>query len=297
MARRAGPRPSRLVRLVRLAPVLLVVGGLSGAALVSALLASVGVHGGAPARPTLAAYRAVLGHPGFAESYGFTLLVASVGTLLAVGGALVVGFRWTRPGGRSRPVELGVLQLNLSLPHLVWAVALSATFSASGWIARVVTALGLIERPDQFPPLVNDRWGIGIVAHLVTKELPFVVLTLLPLSGRSTRARLDQAAVLGAPAMRRFRSVYVPTVAPAAVPAGLVVFAFSLGAYEPAAVLGVEQPRPLAVVALERFRAPDLPARAEAFAISAVLLATCLVVATLVWVLTRRWLVRPSGAP
>ncbi|MFN0090049.1 MAG: ABC transporter permease subunit [Acidimicrobiales bacterium] len=282
-------------QLLRLAPVVVIVGVLSLAALSAGLLASVGIQAGVSGRPSLDAYRAVLGHPGFPASYGFSVLVASVGTAVAVAGALLVGFRWSRPSGRMRAAKLGLLQLNLSVPHLVWAVALLATFSASGWVARLATFVGVIDRPAQFPALVNDRWGLGIIAHIASKELPFIVLTLLPLSGRSTRAQLDQATLLGASAMDRFRHVYLPAVAPAVVPAGLAVFAFSLGAFEPAAVLGVENPRSLAVVALDRFRDPDLAARAEAFAISTVLLATCLVVAALVWLLTRRWLVRPAG--
>lgn len=281
--------------LLGLAPVVLIVGGLSAAALLAGLLASVGIQAGRTGGPSLDAYRAVLGHPGFATSYGFSVLVASVGTAVAVSGALLIGFRWTRPSGRWRTAKLGLLQLNLSVPHLVWAVALLTTFSASGWVARVVTGLGLIDRPAQFPALINDRWGIGIIAHVVSKEIPFIVMTLLPVSGRSTRAQLEQATVLGASAGDRFLHVYLPAVAPAVVPAGLAVFAFSLGAFEPAAVLGVENPRSLAVVALDRFRAPDLAARAEAFAISTVLLATCLVAGALVWSLTRRWLVRPAG--
>lgn len=282
-------------RLLRLAPVLLIVGSLSVAALVTGLLASIGVQGGASGGPSLAAYRSVLGHPGFGASYRFSLTVAVLGTAVATLGALLVGFGWTRPAGRRRALKLGVLQLNLCLPHLVWAVALAATFSASGWLARLATLLGVIDRPAAFPTLVNDRWGIGIIGHIVSKELPFIVLTLLPLSGPRTRAQLEQAALLGASAGQRFTQVYLPAVAPAAVPAALAVFAFSLGAFEPAAVLGVENPRSLAVVAFERFRTPDLVARAEAFAISTVLLATCLVAALALWLLTRRWLVRPSG--
>ena len=143
---------------------------------------------------------------------------------------------------------------------------------------------------------MQDRWGLGIIGHVLTKELPFVALAVLALSGTAVRSQLEQAASLGASARQRFAHVYAPAVAPAAVPAGLVVFAFALGSYEPAAVLGVQNPRALAVVAFERFRDPDLAVRSEAFAISTLLLVTCLTVAAVVWLATRRWLVRPAGA-
>ena len=250
--------------LARLALVVVPVGGLSLAALAGSL-------------PTFGALREVIALPGFWESYTFTLAVAVVATAMAAGGAAYIGFalaRRTRPPGAT---TLALCNHNLGMPHLVWAVALVALLAPSGWVARLAAAVQLIDRPEQFPVLVNDTRGLGIVLHLVTKELPFVVLATLPLVDSRLRAELAQTSTLGAPPRAQFRHVFLPRIAPALVPAVVVVFAYALGGYEPGAVLGVQRPRTLAVVAVEWFRDPTLARRGDAFAATAILAVTTLV--------------------
>lgn len=289
-------RRRHLGTALRLAPAVAPVLVLCGWAAVDGVAASFGSGAGSSGSGAgTAAYGRVLSHPGFWPAYGFSLWIAAAGTLIAVCGAVAVGFAWTSRPGRRRTVQLWVLQVNVSLPHLVWAVALVATFSPSGWVSRLAATAGLIDRPDQFPLLVNDHFGVGIIGHLVTKEVPFLVLASLPLAGHRLAGQLRQAATLGAPRWAQLRLVYLPGVAPALVPASLAAFAFALGAYEPAAVLGVQRPRTLAVVAVEYFRDPDLARRADAFVLSAVLLTTTVGVALVAWAVARRWSTVPSG--
>ena len=276
--------------LARLALVVVPVGALSLAALFDALSTSLGVSRGTGwSSVDLSAYRDVLRRSGFWTSYGFSLWVAFAGTVLAAIGAMLVGFRWTRRADRKGRLTLSILQFNVGIPHLVWAVALVAVLSPSGWLARLSTSVGLIDRPSQFPLLVNDRFGVGIILHLVSKELPFLVLASLPLTGPRLRAGLAQAATLGASPRSQLRHVYLPGVAPAFLPALVAVFAYALGAYEPAAVLGVQRPRALSVVAVEWFRDPNLRLREQAFALSTILLVTIAAFAAALLLSTRRW--------
>ncbi|MGD9706022.1 MAG: hypothetical protein AB7L17_16440 [Ilumatobacteraceae bacterium] len=265
------------------------VGGLSIAALVDATATSLGAADGRWSTIDLSAYSDVVTRPGFWEAYWFSLWIAITGTTIAAIGAALLGFAWARRADQRGRVTLSILQYNLGVPHLVWAVALVAVLSPSGWIARLTASAGLIDRPDQFPLLVNDRLGLGIIIHLVTKEVPFLLLASLPLIGPRLRTALAQAATLGAPPRAQLRHVYLPGVAPAFVPALVVVFAYALGAYEPAAVLGVQQPRTLAVVAVEWFRNPDLKFREQAFALSTILLATIAAAGAALLIPTRHW--------
>lgn len=272
--------------LLGLVPVLLVVGGLSIAALVDALASSISAEGSDAVG--LAVFRTVLGLPGFWASFWFSLSVALSGTLLATAGAVVLGHRWcTRP--RARRTAQTLLHFNLGVPHLVWAVALVALLSPAGWISRVTSLFGLDGGIDGFPVLVNDPYGIGIVLHLATKELPFVLLATLPLAGVTTRRSLAQGATLGAGATSQIRHIYLPAIAPALIPATIASFAFGLGGYEPGAVLGVQRPRTLAVVALEWFRSPDLTMRHRAFAVAVVLMATVALASVVLLAMTRSW--------
>ena len=287
----AASRPAG--RLLRLAPALVPVAVLSIAAVIDAVSTSLGLGASSSGRgATVAAYRSLFASPGFWPALGFSLWVAIVGTAVSVVVASLVGFAWIHRPGRQRRVQLWMFQLNLSLPHLVWATALTATLSQSGWLARLSASVGLIHRPGQFPVLVNDTHGLGIIAHLVSKEVPFVAVALLPLLGRRLQLQLRQASTLGAAPVAQFRHVYLPAVAPALVPAALAVFAFALGGYEPSAVLGVRQPRTLAVVIIDRFRDPNLARRSEAFALSVVLLAATALFGIGLWLLVGRSLSR-----
>ena len=283
--------PTRLSRadVLRLWLVVVPVGGLSLVALIDALATSLGAGNGQWSAIGLSAYSDVVTRSGFWESYWFSLWIAIAGTTIAAIGAALLGFAWTSRADRRGRLTLSILQYNLGVPHLVWAVALVALLSPSGWIARLTAWAGLIDRPDQFPLLVNDRLGLGIILHLVTKEVPFLLLASLPLTGPRLRTALGQAATLDASPRAHLRHAYLPGVAPAFVPALIAVFAYALGAYEPAAVLGVQQPRTLAVVAVEWFRDPDLRLRAQAFALATILLATIAVTGAALLLVTRHW--------
>jgi len=275
--------------------VLVVCGGLTVGALALMVTESLGV--GEPSglvNPGIDAYRSVVGADGFVEALAFSMWVAVAGTLLALAGAVTVAWLWTTRPGRLHRVGLGVLHVNLSIPHIVWAVALAATFSQSGWLSRLVVLVGLTDASADFPVVVRDSFGIGIIAHIVTKELPFITIALLPLAGRRAAPLLRQGAVLGASPMQRLRTIFLPTLAPALFPAAMVSFAFALGAFEPGWVLGASTPRTLAVVILERFRDADLVRRSEAQALSVILLSIVFFVAALGWRRTRRWIVSTS---
>jgi putative spermidine/putrescine transport system permease protein len=68
-------------------------------------------------------------------------------------------------------------------------------------------------------------------------------------------------------------------VAPALLSGSLLAFAYIFSAYEVPALLGVNYPRMLAVLALRFFNDPDLAARADGMAISLVITVITLLVA------------------
>ncbi len=219
---------------------------------------------------TLRAYGNVLSGSGPAREFwvalAFSLWISGVSTLLASMGALLLTLllpRRSSDGG-----TLILLNLNLAFPHIVWAIALLLILAQSGMLARMGAALGLVGAPADFPVLVRDRAGVGIIIHYVTKEIPFLMLIVLSVL-RSQPAAYDLVAEnLGATPLQRLRLVTLPLVLPGLAAGALLVFAYIFGAYEVPALLGVRYPRTLAVLALEFFTNPDLRSRAEGMAIS-----------------------------
>lgn len=267
-----------------MAPALLVLLALAGAGAAYGLGQSLGYLPFIGAtRLSLDAYDAILSNntPAgreFWNALGFSLWVSGASTgLAAVGALLLAAFLSLRR--RAGSGELLALNANLAVPHLVWAVALLLTLSQSGLLARIATSLGLIAMPADFPVLVRDRYGFGIILHYVSKEIPFLALMTLAILRTQGQAYDAVAATLGASIWQRLRYVTLPLVMPGLAAGSLLVFAYVFSAYEVPALLGVPYPRALAVLALEYFANPDLNRRAEGMAISIIMALTVVAVA------------------
>lgn len=232
---------------------------------------------------SLDAYRNVVTGADYAPEFWtgllFSLWVSGASTLLSTVGALLIvglGARRLRPGERALR---GVFNINLAFPHLVWAIGLSLLLAQSGLLARIAAALDLIDAPADFPILVRDHYGLGIILHYVTKETPFLLLIALGILQSQPDAYDLVAENLGADRWQRLRYVTLPLLLPGLLGGALLVFAFVFGAYEVPAVLGVRYPEMLSVLALDFFLNPDLRSRAEGMAISVLMAAIVLLVA------------------
>ncbi len=276
-------------RLLLLLPVLGVVGGLFvggvGVAIAQSLgmLSPLGESG-----PSWHHYRAILAEREFRVALRWTFGLAALATLLAAGLGTALALALRRLAQRSALINL-ILQIPLAIPHLSMAVFLITILAPSGLIARLFYHLGWIGGAGEFPELINDRWGLGIVIAYLLKELPFVTVMLLALLAREGRELEEQAQVLGASAGQRLRYVILPILAPAALSSSLMVFAFIVGAYETPYLLGRTWPAFLPVVAQQRYMDADLAQRPGAIAMAVLL---SFLTTLLVWLylrLAERW--------
>lgn len=262
---------TRLVLM--LAPALLVLGGLFLTGLGLTLLRSFRYM---PAlgltEPDLAAYAAILTAPGFLRSLALSLWIATASTLIAAVLALAAALllRQTFPG---RALISFLVQLNLTIPHIVGAIGILYLFSQSGSFARLAHAAGLISAPQDFPALTQDPWAIGIILLYVWKELPFITLILLANLQTLGEDHEAVARTLGATRWQAFRHVLLPLLMPGLLAASALVFAFAFGAYEVPLVLGAHAPKALPVLAWQASTDTDLAARPEAMAMAIVIAA------------------------
>lgn len=232
------------------------------------------------------AYRNLLTGQGLAgrefwRALVFSLWVSFASTLVSAAIALVIAIWLADRRRASSKVDTLALNWNLAFPHLVWAVALLLFLSQSGLLARWSASISLIQNPVEFPVLVRDRYGIGIILHYISKEIPFLVLILLAVL-RAQPVGYDLVAEnLGASRWQRLRYVTLPLVTPALLSGALLVFAFVFSSYEVPALLGVDFPRMLPVLALRFFNDPDLRSRADGMAISLIITTIVLAVAAI----------------
>lgn len=238
--------------------------------------------------PNLNAYVAIFTDGAFLRSLLLSLHIAFTSTLissvLAVGAALLL-----RPAFRGKRIVAFIFQLNLTIPHLVGALGILYLFSQSGLLARVAYALDLIERPNEFPALVYDRYAIGIILQYVWKEVPFIgviVLAILQSVGEDYEAA---ASTLGANRWQRFRYVTLPLVLPGVLSASAIAFAFTFGAFEIPFLLGQSFPAALPVLAYRSYTDVDLAARPQAMAMAMVIAFLSAIMIVAYMTLTRRY--------
>lgn len=203
--------------------------------------------------------------------------------VFAIMGALLI--RRTRFGKR---FSTFLFQLNLPIPHVVAAIGILFLFSQSGLFSRMFADAGLISAPSEFPILVRDRFGIGIILAYIWKEVPFIGVIVLAILQSLGEDYEDIAATLGANAWQRFRYVVLPLIMPGLLSASIIVFTFTFGSYEVPAILGVRAVRMLPVMSLDFFRNPDLNARAEGMALSMIIAFVALIMVLIYMWISRR---------
>jgi putative spermidine/putrescine transport system permease protein len=282
---RPGPGAGRLALM--LLPALAVVVVLFGGGLLLGILQGLGHLPGAGLRALTALhFGRILSDPDFFLSFGLTLYVALVSTLLAAAISIAAALVLDALANRYRPVHF-VFQIPLTVPHLVIAVAVMFMLSPAGLLARAAVAAGLIQTPSEFPLLVNDRWSIGIILTYVWKEIPFITLMLLAVLRNAGRDLLDVGRTLKADAWQRFRHITLPTIFPALGAAMLIVFAYTFGAFEVPYLLGRTYPMTLPVWAYKQYSDVDLLARPEGIATGMVIAAVVALAVVAAQILTR----------
>ncbi|NDV02378.1 ABC transporter permease [Pseudoroseicyclus tamaricis] len=274
----------RAPTLLLLAPVLLVLVPLFGGALLFGAARSlghmpeIGMDGW-----SLAPWREVLTDPQTWRALALSLWIAAAATALSLvaGTALALGLaRPFRGAGLARLL----VQVNLTVPHLLAGAGVLLLLSQSGLAARGAAAFGWIDAPAEFPALVWDRAAAGTIAAYVVKEVPFVTLLALSTLASLGPGPVEAARTTGASRWQALRFVTLPALAPTLSAAGAITFAFAFGAYELPALLGASHPLALPVLAWQKETATSLTERPEAMALA---LMTAAVAAGLVGLVAR----------
>lgn len=270
---RTRPAPGRLIRLLMLAPALLVVGGLFGGGLLLGLLQSLG-HTPSTGLENLTAahFLNIFTDPDFAVSLALTFYIAATATLIAALLSVCLALGLANLSRHSRLLTF-ILQIPLTVPHLVVAVAMIFLLTPAGLFARLAMQLGLLDTPQAFPLLVNDRWGIGIIVTYVWKEVPFITLMILSVLQSAGAELLEVGKTLKAGPWQRFRHITLPTIFPSLSAAALIVFAYTFGAFEVPFLMGRTYPMLLPVWAYKSYSDVDLMARPEGIATGLVIAA------------------------
>ena len=150
-------------------------------------------------------------------SFGCAALAAVTDSIagLLIAWALV---RYRFPG---RALLDLLVDLPFALPTAVAGIALSAVYAPNGWIGAGLASLGI---KVAYTPA-------GVFVAMAFVGLPFAVRSVQPVLQDLDPEVEEAAETLGAGALRRFRSVVLPTLAPAITAGFALAFARAVGEY------------------------------------------------------------------
>jgi len=215
-------------------------------------------------------FQNVLGDPDFTTSLALTLYISLTSTLIAATVSVLLALGLMQWAANNRFINF-VLQIPLTVPHLVIAISMIFLLAPSGLISRICSFLGLISNSSSFPLLVNDELGIGILTVYIWKEIPFITFMLLAVLKNMGSELLEVGSTLKASKLQRFLYITLPILLPSLGAACLIVFAFTFGAFEVPYLLGRTFPNVLPVWAYKNYSDIDLLARPEGIAIGLII--------------------------
>lgn len=176
----------------------------------------------------------------------------------------------------------------LSLPHAAFAIGLVALLTPGGWLLRLLSpwATGL-----QSPPswtTTQDPWGLGLIAVLALKELPYllwVALAYLQQTDVGTRLRKEHAlaCTLGYSHQEAWWRVVWPQLMQKMGLPYLAVLAYGLGNVDVALIIGPNTPPTLSVLAWQWLQDADTAVNAQGAAAAWLLLALTALCALVHW--------------
>ena len=232
-----------------------------------------------------AAWRALAQDPALVHAALLTLWTGLASTLLAWWGAAAL---LARGFVRQRLARLlRGLPLMLATPHAALAIGFLFLLAPSGWLLRALSPwLTGFESPPPWPT-TQDPWGLGLIAALVIKEIPFLLWTAATQLQRDDvrqrwRTEHALAQTLGYAPRRAFWLVLWPQLATRLRWPLLAVLAYGLTVVDMALVIGPATPPTLAVLAWQWLQDAD-PATYAQGAAAGVLLALMVLACSALW--------------
>jgi putative thiamine transport system permease protein len=226
-------------------------------------------------------------------AWRMTLWTGLASSLLAYGlCAWILSYAFGRPLWAAMVRALGPM---LAVPHAAFAVGLVFLIAPSGWLLRALSPW--LTGFSQTPPWLTsqDPWGLGMIAVLVCKEIPFLlwsVATQLQRDdvGQRLTQELSAAQTMGYARRTAFARVVWPQLVPRLRWPMAAVLAYGLTVVDIAQVAGPSNPSTLSVLAWQWLQDSDAMTNAQG-AIAGWLLAGTVGAYAVVFTWLGQWLV------
>ncbi|WP_237485514.1 ABC transporter permease [Vibrio hippocampi] len=243
----------------------------------------------------------VLRWPGVEKSVALTVSTTFISSYLA----LIITFFILQSCWHSnawRKIEW-LLSPMLAFPHVAFAIGFAFLFSPTGLVARLwqsslgqssfgQSLLGQVPLGSE-SLLIHDAWGLGMIAMLVVKEVPFLLLMSIPILNQLNVSRsLIMAQSLGYSSYQAWWKVILPQWLVKIRFPLLAVVAYGVSVVDIALILGPTTPPTFSVLVWQWFNDPALSLLPQASAGAVLLFAiACLfigLVKAIEWLVCQR---------
>ncbi|NRP23444.1 Inner membrane ABC transporter permease protein YnjC [Aliiroseovarius sp. xm-m-379] len=215
--------------------------------------------------PSSEPFRDLLTWPGLGASVRLSLTTgfAAAALSLLIVALILAGWSGTRWFAW---VERALSPL-LSVPHAAAAFGFAFLIAPSGWVFRLISPglTGWVRPPDLL--ILQDPVGLSLIAGMVMKEVPFLLLMSIAALGQVAGGRrLIVAQSLGYGRVAGWLIAVFPAIYQRIRLPVLVVLAWSMSVVDVAVILGPSTPSTLSVQIVRWMSDPDLVFRLRAAA-------------------------------
>ena len=220
-------------------------------------------------------YEEVLSSKEFLESLIFSLRTSFLAAIISI--VIGVLLSYTFVFNKKTNLFIESYQLPFMVPPTVAAILIIMLLGQSGYIPRILYHFGFITEMSEFPTMIYDELGIGVMFSYVWKGVAFITLvTHKPLKGIYQKyAKIS--GNLGASKWQTFWYVILPQLMPTLVTSFIINFAFAFGSFEVPYLLGASTPKALPVLSYIYYNNVDLTQRPYAMVINSIIIFVALV--------------------
>lgn len=229
-----------------------------------ALLYSIGIVGLLGNGFELSAWERIFAEGDFLRSLAFSGYIGATTIIISVSAGLLLALRWDGLAGRKWQSIL--MYVPLTLPAIVVGFVTFQTLGKAGFWSRIFYQLGLIPSVDQFPSLINDSAGIGIMGSHIWMATPFFWILFSTIKQNSRLAEMQALGMtLGSSKRQILRRITIPILLYRALPSILLYFIFTVSSYEIPLLLGRSDPQMVSVLVIRKLQEFDLADKPEAY--------------------------------
>jgi putative spermidine/putrescine transport system permease protein len=165
-------------------------------------------------------YAQIISTPRYVNTMVVTLLLSAVVTAATLAISLVVGLFLARNRFPGRSVLISVLTMPLAFPGVVVGFMIILLAGRQGLLNQIL------------PGRVVFAYSMGgLFLGYLYFSIPRVLVTVMAAAEKLDKSLEEAARTLGAPAWRVAKDIILPSLSPALVAAGAIVFATSMGAF------------------------------------------------------------------